>query len=142
MMSSAQRHGELIAHLAAEGAVLREAQMMRIRWPSSANQTRLLGDEFDVVLVAKPTRFRVGQAALVDVLGNQSRARCCEHECRTGLSSDATGGNGTSITSVLAVPPRIISLAWNASSILRASAAVRLFLAPKNPVRPDCSVIS
>ena len=30
MMASAQRHGELIADLAAEGAVLREAKMMSI----------------------------------------------------------------------------------------------------------------
>ena len=45
--------------------------------------------------------------------------------------SDATGGIGASITSKLAVPARIISLARNASSILRASAAVRVFLGPK-----------
>ena len=74
MMSSTQRHGELIAHLAAECAVLGEAQMMRIRWSSAANETRLLGDKLDVVLVTKAARFRVGQAALVDVVGSRSLA--------------------------------------------------------------------
>ena len=38
--------------------MLGEAQMMRIRWPSAANKTRLLGDKLDVVLVTKAARFR------------------------------------------------------------------------------------
>ena len=57
--------------------MLGEAQMMPIRWPSSANETWLLGDKFNVVLVAKATRFRVGQAALVDVIGDRSLAGFC-----------------------------------------------------------------
>ena len=81
MMSSTQRHGELIAYLAAKGAVLGEAQMMRIRWSSSANETRLLGDKLDMVPVTKAAWFWVGQVALVDVIGNRSLAKFWGHEC-------------------------------------------------------------
>ena len=70
MMASAQRHGELIADLAAEGAVLREAQMMGICGPAPANQTRLFGHEFNVLLVTKAAWLGMGQPALVDAVGN------------------------------------------------------------------------
>jgi hypothetical protein len=36
---------------------LREAQVMRIRWPPTANQTRLFYDKPDMIAVAKATRF-------------------------------------------------------------------------------------
>ncbi|HKM71670.1 MAG TPA: hypothetical protein VJX94_16715 [Stellaceae bacterium] len=41
MVSSAQRDSELIAHLAPEGAVLREAKVMGIRGLPAANQAGL-----------------------------------------------------------------------------------------------------
>ena len=43
MMSSAQWYGEFIAYLATERPALRESQVVGIRWPSAANQARLLG---------------------------------------------------------------------------------------------------
>jgi hypothetical protein len=60
MMAAAQRHGELIADLATECALLREAQMMGICRPSPANQTRLFGYEPDVLLVTKAARLGMG----------------------------------------------------------------------------------
>ena len=70
MMAPAQRHGELIADLAAERAVLREAQMMSICRPAPTNQARLFGHEFDVLLVTKAARLRMGQPTLVDAIGS------------------------------------------------------------------------
>ena len=43
MMSPAQWHRELVAHLAAEGAVLRKAQMMGIAWLTTADQAGFAG---------------------------------------------------------------------------------------------------
>jgi hypothetical protein len=70
MMASAQRHGELIADLAAEGAVLREAQMMGICGPAPPNQTRLFGHEFNVLLVTKAARLGMHQLTLVDAVSS------------------------------------------------------------------------
>lgn len=49
MMSSTQRDRKLIAHLASECGVLREAQVMSIRGLPAANQTGSLGYRFDVM---------------------------------------------------------------------------------------------
>ena len=65
VMAAAQWHGELITHLAAKCAVLREAQLMGIRGPPTANQTRLFGHKLDVNLVTKAARLGMGQLALV-----------------------------------------------------------------------------
>jgi hypothetical protein len=70
MMASAQRHGELIADLSAERAMLREAQMVCICGPAPANQTRLFGHEFDVLLVSESARLGMGQPALINAVGN------------------------------------------------------------------------
>ncbi len=53
VMNSTQRHRELVAHLARHGARLGEAQMMGIARCSAANKTRLLRDEFTMLLVAQ-----------------------------------------------------------------------------------------
>jgi hypothetical protein len=50
--------------------VLREAKVMGICRPAPANQTRLFGYEFDVLLVTKAARLGMGQPALVDAVGN------------------------------------------------------------------------
>ena len=44
MMASAQRDGELVADLAAKGAGLRKAEVVRVRRLAAADQARLLGD--------------------------------------------------------------------------------------------------
>jgi hypothetical protein len=58
MMAPAQRDNEFVAHLASERTMLREPKVMRIRWLAPTNDTGLLGHEFAVGLVPKPTRLR------------------------------------------------------------------------------------
>ena len=70
MMAAAKRDGELIAHLAAERAVLCEAKMVSIRRLSPADQTRLLGDEFKVRLVPNAPWLRQSEQAFIDSIGS------------------------------------------------------------------------
>ena len=121
MMASAQRHGELIADLAAEGAVLREAQMIGICGPAPANQTRLFGHEFNVLLVTKAAWLGVGQPALVDFITPfttlplpSAMAVLSDPTDRRSLDEDGCGANlfddrGTSPLS--AAFPSVASLA-------------------------------
>src|ERR1700679_4133489 len=69
MMATAQWYGEFIAHLAAERWALREAQVVSVRWQAAADQTRLLGNEPDVIAVANPPRLRESKHALVNSFG-------------------------------------------------------------------------
>ncbi len=69
VMAAAERYGELIAHLAPERAVLREPQVVGIRWSSAANQAGLLGNRFDVVSLPNPARLREGQQTFISHLG-------------------------------------------------------------------------
>ena len=133
MMASAQRHGELIAHLAAERAMLREAQMMGVCRPAAANQARLFGHEPDVLLVTKAARLGMGQLALVDAVGNGCLRRAPLAAARaTRAMSGAADRRATMAGSpTSAALSSAVSLAWNASSTCRASAAVKLFLAPR-----------
>ena len=71
VVAATQRHGEFIARLARKRAGLGEAQMMGIAGDPTANQTRLFGNEPDMVLVANPARLGMGQQAFVDALGNR-----------------------------------------------------------------------
>ena len=57
MMAPAQWDGEFVADLAPEGRMLRKSQVMGVGRPSAANQARLLGNRFDVIAVADPTRL-------------------------------------------------------------------------------------
>ena len=66
-MRTAERHGKLIAHLAPESPRLREAQMMRIRRPPTANETRLLHNVSDMIAVSNATRFRECEDALINL---------------------------------------------------------------------------
>jgi hypothetical protein len=70
MMAPTKRNGKLVANFAAERAVLGEPQMMGIDGSTAANQTRLLGDESEVHLVANAARFGMRQLALIDAAGN------------------------------------------------------------------------
>jgi hypothetical protein len=69
MMAPAQRHGELVADLAAECALLREAQMVGVCWAAPTNQARLFGDQLDVLLVTNAAWLSIGKPALVNGLG-------------------------------------------------------------------------
>jgi hypothetical protein len=68
MMSPAQRHYELVTDLAAERAVLGEAQVVSVCRPAPTNQARLFGYELDVLLVTKAAWLRMAQLALVNAI--------------------------------------------------------------------------
>jgi hypothetical protein len=57
MMAATQRHDKFVTHLASERRVLCEPQVVRIRGPTATDQAGLLGNEFDVGFVPKPTRL-------------------------------------------------------------------------------------
>ena len=67
MVSPAQRHRELIAHLATERTRLRKTQMMRIRWTPTANQAGLFHDVPDMIAVTNATRFGESKNTLIDL---------------------------------------------------------------------------
>src|ERR1051326_8485307 len=66
MMATAEWHSELIADLATEGAALGKAQMMRIGRHAATDQTRLLGNEPDVLAIANTPRLGKRQNRLID----------------------------------------------------------------------------
>ena len=66
MMSAAQGYREFVAHLCALVRGLRKAQVMSVGGRAAANQTRLLGDEFHVLPVAKAAWLGKWQKAFVD----------------------------------------------------------------------------
>ena len=72
MMSAAKGYREFVTDPSPKRATLCEAEMMGIGGLSTANQARVLGDEFDVISIANPARFRQGQYALVDAFGLRS----------------------------------------------------------------------
>ena len=75
MMASAQRHGELIADLAPKCAALRESEVVGVGRLSTANETGISCDKFDVIAVANPARLWQSQRALVDGLGPRAIVR-------------------------------------------------------------------
>ena len=66
MMPAAQRDGELIADLAPKCTTLREAKVMGIAGPPTADKTRLLSDMANMLAIPHPARLRERQGALVD----------------------------------------------------------------------------
>ena len=56
VMSPAQRNRKLVADLPAKRRRLGKAQMVSIGGPTTADQTRLLGDGFNVLPIANTTR--------------------------------------------------------------------------------------
>jgi hypothetical protein len=58
MVSSTQRHGELVADLAAKRPILCEPQVLSIAGLSATDQARLLGHVFDMIPVANSARLR------------------------------------------------------------------------------------
>jgi len=58
VMAPAQRNRELVADLAAQRRCLGKAQMMGIGGAAAADQARLLGYRFDVVMVTNPPGCR------------------------------------------------------------------------------------
>ena len=66
MVSTAERHRELIAHLAAERPGLGESKMMGIRRLPATDETGLRGDELEMSLVSVTPHFADYQDAFVD----------------------------------------------------------------------------
>ncbi len=60
MVSAAQWNGVLIADLSAECPALGKSEVVGIRGSATANQTRVLGDSFDVIAVTNPARLWQG----------------------------------------------------------------------------------
>jgi hypothetical protein len=58
MMAAAQRDDKFITHLAPERTMLCKPKVVSIRRLAPTNQAGLLGHEFAVDLVPKPTRLR------------------------------------------------------------------------------------
>ena len=69
MMDTAEGDGEFIAGPAAERARLQVAKMMRVGWPATADEARLLGDIAQVLPVAITTWRGNGEHALIDADG-------------------------------------------------------------------------
>ena len=66
MVRSAERHRELIAHLAPERTKLGKAEMMGVRGSASADEAGLPRDVFQMFLIADALRLGECQNALVD----------------------------------------------------------------------------
>ena len=66
-MRAAQRHRELIAHLATERTRLCQAKMVRIRWTPTANLAGLFDNMPDMVTVTNATRFGEYKDTLIDL---------------------------------------------------------------------------
>ena len=69
VMRPAQGSNEFVAHPETKPTRLHEAKVVGIRRHSPAHQTRLSGNESEMVFVAIATRLGNGQDALVDALG-------------------------------------------------------------------------
>ena len=69
MMDSAQRSNEFVAHFSAERSRLHEAKMVGIGRLSPTHETRLLGDEAEMLLIAVTWRLGNRKGAFVDVFG-------------------------------------------------------------------------
>jgi hypothetical protein len=132
MMAAAERNGEFVADLATERAVLCEAKMVSVNRLASADQARLFRDEFEVPLVPEPSRLRQGEEAPVDSLGSEAIAWLlgARPGWRRRLVEFVGDNNEASIMSASPFP-RFASFDWNPSSTRRASAVVKLFLAPR-----------
>jgi hypothetical protein len=67
VMRSTERHRKFVAHLTTERTPLRKAQMMRIRRPPTANETRLLHHVPDMVAITDATGFGKHEHTLIDL---------------------------------------------------------------------------
>ena len=103
MVASAQRHGELVADLAAERAVLREAKMMGIRGLTAADQAGCVATNLTWSL----SRMRRGSgnastllsmaSALTPILGRLAASNSAEDRTaiRLGLRRGKSSAAGT-----------------------------------------------
>jgi hypothetical protein len=76
VVTPAQRDGKFVADLAAQGAGLSEAEMVRVGRFAAADNAGLSHDEPQVRLIAVASRFAEGERALVDPR-HRRRGRVC-----------------------------------------------------------------
>ena len=133
VVAAAQRDGELITHFSPERAVLREPQMMGIGWTAAANQARLFGHELDVVLCHESGAARDAPAGSCRCPWQRMLPRRV-----LGTAAQLTKAAGARMKLAITVRRRCqrryritASVAWNASSTCRASAAIKVFFAPR-----------
>ena len=69
-MGPAQGHHEFIADPASESPRLHKSQMVGVRGPARAHETRLRRHELEMLAVAVAPRFAQSECAFVDVPGN------------------------------------------------------------------------
>ena len=68
-MGPAQGDSEFVAHFSAERPRLHEAKMVGIGGLSPTHETRMLGHETEMLLIAIASRFGNRKGAFVDVFG-------------------------------------------------------------------------
>ena len=76
VMTTAERHRKLVAHLDAQSARLREAQVVRVAGLAPADDAGLRGDKTKMRLVAATLRLGQGEGAFVDLPGLRRDFRC------------------------------------------------------------------
>jgi len=67
VVTSTQRNGEFIAHLATKRAVLRKSQVMGVGGLPATNQASLLSNRSDVIPVTNSPLLRQSQLALINL---------------------------------------------------------------------------
>ena len=72
VMSTAQRHCELVTHLASECSALCKSEVVRIGRTPAANQAGMSCDEFHMPSIADSSRLRMRMTAFFDPLGSGS----------------------------------------------------------------------
>ena len=73
MMSTAERHGKLVADLASERPALGEAQVMGVGRFTPADQTSLLRHKAHMVAIADAPRLGMAENGLIDAVGAKLR---------------------------------------------------------------------
>ena len=68
MMSPTERDRELVADLAAQRRILREAQMMGVTRSSPADEANMLRHIFEVVAITQPARLGQGKSTFINAL--------------------------------------------------------------------------
>jgi hypothetical protein len=66
VMSTAQWHRALVAHLSSKGSALRKSEVVWIGRTPTANQAGMSGDEFHVLAIADATRLGMRVSAFFD----------------------------------------------------------------------------
>ena len=123
MVTAAERHGEFIADFKAHRSRLGKAQMMRVTWLASADQTRLAGHELQMRLVAQPFGFAEGEFTLVDRAWEGFGSGWCR-SLRPSAPVDDGHSSGTAAGSALChrggCPAAAVCLSLRAPAVARA----------------------